>query len=338
MSPPTLPLRRRPLIGLLGTLALLGSAGLSGRPDVAMAQTPAPPAAAAHTPRLVASFSILADLLRRVAPPDFEVSALVGPDADAHSFEPSPADARRLAQADLVVVNGLGYEGWLTRLVKVSGYRGPLVTASDGIGALRSPGGTGQGSAPQGGHAGHTHDTSEGVDPHAWQDLGLARRYVQNIAQALQQRWPARAAEVARRRDAYLAEIDALDRRLRGLLEAIPRAQRRVLTSHDAFAYLGRAYGIDFIAAQGWTTHSEPSAAAVARLLRQIRQQQVRAVFIENMSDRRLIERIATEGGVRVGGTLYSDALSAPGGPAASYLELYERNVRAIADALAPPR
>lgn len=280
----------------------------------------APAFAQAAPPRIVASFSILADIVRQVAPPDAEVHALVGADADAHVYQPTPADARRLAQADMVVVNGLGFEGWITRLVKVSGFKGALVTASQGI-APRKAGADAHG---------HGHD----VDPHAWHDLAHARAYVRTVAAALATRWPARAAEVGQRRDAYLAQIDRLEAALRERLAAVPRAQRRVISSHDAFGYLGAAWGIDFLSPQGWTTGSEPSAAAVGRLVRQIREQAVRAVFIENISDPRLVERIAREAQARVGGTLYSDALSAPGGPADSYLKLYEHNLRTIADAL----
>jgi zinc/manganese transport system substrate-binding protein len=180
--------------------------------------------------------------------------------------------------------------------------------------------------ARRGGH----HD----VDPHAWQDLALARRYAANISAAYTRRWPALRDEIARRGADYVARIDALDAQVRGWLGAVPRAERRVITSHDAFGYFGAAYGVDFLAPQGWNTHSEPSAAAVARLIRQIRKEGVRAVFIENISDPRLVERIAREGGVRVGGTLYSDALSRPGGPAATYLRLVEHNARSLATAL----
>lgn len=296
MPVPAAPLRRR----LLG--ATLAAAALPLR-------------AAPEAPRVVVSFSILADMARELVPAGFEVSALVGPDADAHVFEPRPADGRRLAQAGLVVVNGLGFEGWIDRLVAVSGYRGPVVVASRGVA---------------------TRQAGSGVDPHAWQDLALARRYVDNLAEALAARWPAQAAEIQARRNDYAARLQALDAQVRARLGAVPRAQRRVISSHDAFGYFGAAYGVDFLAPQGWNTHSEPSAAAVARLLRQIREQGVRALFVENISDPRLIERIAREGGVKVGGTLYSDALSGPAGPAPSYLKLFEHNARTLADALAP--
>lgn len=281
-------------------------------------------------PRIVASFSILADMTRELAPAGTMVTSLVGPNADAHVFEPSPADGRHLAQADLVVVNGLNFEGWVERLIEVSGYRGPVVVATRGVKlpASRKPH---EGND----HKGHDHGA---VDPHAWQNLAYARIYVANISSALAARWPAQRAEIESRRVAYLARIDELDRRVRDSLNTIPRAQRRVITSHEAFGHFGAAYGVDFLAPQSWNTHSEPSAAAVARLIRQIRQQGVRAVFIENISDPRLVERIAQEGGARVGGTLYSDALSLTGGPADTYLKLIEHNARTLVDTLSNPR
>jgi zinc/manganese transport system substrate-binding protein len=302
--------RRRWLLGMLA----LGATGA----------TRAQPAQAG---RVVASFSVLADMAREVAPAGVEVTSLVGPDADAHVFKPSPADGRRLAQADLVLVNGLGFEGWIERLVRASGYRGTVAVAAEGLKARRGAGSHGHGHGH--GH-GHAHD----VDPHAWHDLAHARHYVARIAEALATRWPDRAAEIAGRRADYLSRIEALDQRLRERLAAVPREQRRVIVSHDAFGYLGAAYGIDFFAPQGWNTHSEPSAATVARLIRQIRQHQVRAIFVENISDPRLVERIAREAGARVGGTLYSDALSRPGGPADSYLKMFEHNVTTLAQAL----
>lgn len=269
-----------------------------------------------QAPRVVASFSILADMAQELVPAGVQVTALVGPDSDAHVYEPSPADGRRLAQADLVLINGLGFEGWIERMVKVSGYRGVVAVASQGI------------KTRSGGH----HDT----DPHAWQDLALARRYAANISAAFAQRWPDQRDEITRRSADYVARIESLDAQVRGWLGAVPRALRRVITSHDAFGYFGAAYGVDFLAPQGWTTHSEPSAAAVARLIRQIKTEGVRAIFIENISDPRLVERIAREGGVRVGGTLYSDALSRPGGPADTYLNLFKHNASVLAQALAP--
>ncbi|MBL8327991.1 MAG: zinc ABC transporter substrate-binding protein [Rubrivivax sp.] len=263
---------------------------------------------------VVASFSILADIVRQVLPDAFEVTALVAADADAHVFSPRPSDAQRVAKADWVIINGLGFEGWITRLIRSSGYAGPVLAVTDGIRTR-----------------GHS---KKGRDPHAWHSIDNAQHFVQRIAEAAQRRWPAQADAVGARAQAYRERLAEVDARLRTALESVPREQRRVITAHDAFGYLGQAYGIDFLSPQGWSTHSAPSAAAVGRLIRQIREQRIRAVFLENISDPRLMQRMAEEAGVRVGGTLYSDALSAAGGPADSYLKLMEHNVLTLRRAL----
>lgn len=285
-------------VGLVGGV-LAGREVLAAGPAAAVAATPAAPLKA------VASFTILADMLREVGGELVQVESLVGPNGDAHLFEPRPADLRRLAQADLLVVNGLHFERWMERLLKASGYRGRLVVASDGVEARR---------------AGLV------LDPHAWHDLRIARRYAGNLGAALAQLRPAQAEVIRARTAAYQQRIDALDAEIRAGLQGIAAERRRVMTTHDSFGYFGAAYGVEFLAPQGWSTESEPSAAQVAQLIRQIRQQGVRAVFIENLSNTRLIERIAAEGGVKVGGTLYSDALSPPGSAADSYLKLVRHN------------
>lgn len=298
------------------------------------------PAAAADRPlRVVASFSILADLAAQVAGPVAEVSALVGPDADAHVFQPSPADVRRLAQADLVIVNGLGFEGWMTRLIGSAGYRGPVLTCSDGLKPRAAPVEAGQD------HAGHAHAHGHGAaqggggapDPHAWQDIANARHYVARIRDALVTARPAQAELLRRRAAAYDAELAALDRRIRADFATLAPQQRRVVSSHDAFGYFAAAYGLEFLAAQSWNTDSEPSAADIARLIRQIRRQQIRAVFVENVSDARMVQRIARETGAVVGGTLHSDALSAPGGMADSYLKMMSHNAATLLAGLRGP-
>lgn len=263
--------------------------------------------------RVVASFSILADMVRNIGGDAIDVSVLVGPDADAHVFEPRPADAKRLADADLIVVNGLGFEGWMDRLVRSSGYRGSVIIASAGITPRRI------GKAP---------------DPHAWQDLAHARRYALNIRDALTKVRPADAAFFEQRAAQYVDRLTALDAELRKVFAAIPKAQRRLISSHDAFGYFGAAYGIEFLSPQGMNTDSEASASAVARLIDQIRRQGVRAVFVENITNPRLIERIAREGGATVGGKLYSDALSKSGTQADTYLKLFAHNAKTIADGL----
>jgi len=288
------------------------AASLVALPLPVLAQSTAP-----RPLRVVASFSILADMAREIGGSAVEVAALVGPDSDAHVFQPSPADARRLANAELVVVNGLAFEGWMDRLVRSSGYRGPVVVASDGVPVRR------MGRAP---------------DPHAWQDLANAQRYAANLRDAMTRARPAFAGEIGQHCASYIERLQALDREIRARFDAMPREHRRVISSHDAFGYFGAAYGIEFLAPQGMNTDSEASAASVARLIGQIRREDVRAVFVENISDPRLVQRIAREGGVTVGGRLYSDALSAPGTEADTYLKLFAHNATTIASALSAKR
>ena len=263
--------------------------------------------------KVVTTFTILADMVRNVGGEHVALTTLVGPDGDAHVYEPTPADARALARADLVVVNGLGFEGWIDRLINVSGYRGPVVVASEGIAAL-----TVEENQP---------------DPHAWQDLANGRLDVANIVRALAAADPDHADDYRHRADAYDRELAELDREVKSRLDAFPRDRRKVITSHDAFQYFGRAYGIDFHAPVGLSTESEPSAGQVAALIRQMRDEGIHALFVENITDPRLVGQLAREAGAVIGGRLYSDSLSGPTGPAPTYLDMFRHNVGEIAKA-----
>jgi zinc/manganese transport system substrate-binding protein len=286
---------------------------------------------------VVASFSVLADLARTVAGPGLDVASLVGVDADSHAFEPGPKHAQMLRQADVVVVNGLGFEGWIERLIKASGFKGRLVVASAGVPALTVSKAQGDGQ----GHA-HRHDRAHAqtspsagdVDPHAWQDLRMGVRYLQTIAQALAAQWPEHSQGIESRSAAHAKELLTLHEQLVALVKDVPEAHRRIITSHEGFAYLGQAYGFKVDAVQGWSNASAPSAQAMARLVRRARAQQVRAVFLENISDPKLAQRVARDSGARVGGKLYSDALSGSSGPAASYGAMVQHNVTTIVQAL----
>ena len=280
----------------------------------ALAVATTSPPWAADKLKVVTTFTILGDMVRNVGREHVALTTLVGPDADAHVYEPTPADARRLAQADLVVVNGLGFEGWIDRLVTASGYKGPVVVASEGIAAL-----TVEENQP---------------DPHAWQDLANGRLNVANIARALAAADPAHADVYRRRAETYDRELAALDRDIRGRLDAFPADRRKVITSHDAFQYFGRAYGIDFHAPVGLSTESEPSAGELASLVRQMRDEGIHALFVENITDPRLVEQLAREAGAVIGGRLYSDSLSGPTGPAPTYLDMFRHNVGEIAKAV----
>ncbi len=275
---------------------------------------------------VVASFSIIADLVRVVGGSHVEVTSLVGPNTDAHVFNPTPADAKRLANAKLVVTNGLGFEGWMERLIKSSGYRGPVVVASRGVKTIQEA----AGHSHQ-----HGHSHSHAADPHAWQNPMNVKQYVNNIRVALAAAKPEAADEFEQRAASYSRELDALDQSIRDRLKTVPVAQRRIITSHDAFGYFAAAYNVRFYPLQGLSTGSEPSAADVVRIIDQIKKNKVTAIFIENISDSRVLERLTKESGARIGGTLYADALSEPGGAVDTYLKMITHNANAIVGSFA---
>jgi zinc/manganese transport system substrate-binding protein len=280
----------------------------------ALAASAAPPARAQSSPLpVVASFSILGDFLRQAGGEAVDVSVIVGPDGDAHVYEPSPADVRELAGARLVFVNGLGFEGWMDRLIAASKSKAQIVVASDGVTPRK---------------------IGAWTDPHAWQDIANARRYVENMRDALKNADPARAALYDANASAYIAKLEAVDAEAMRALAAIPKERRRVVSTHDAFGYFSARYGVDFIAPQGVSTESEASARDIARIIDAIKREKVRAVFLENIVDPRIVRRIAAETGAKIGGALYSDALSPPNGPAASYIEMIRHNVEELVAAL----
>jgi len=262
---------------------------------------------------VVASFSILADLVRNVGGDKVNVTALVGPDSDVHVYAPAPSDVKRVADSKLLVINGLGLEGWLPRLVQSSGSKAAIVTASNGIAPLK-------------------HGSE--ADPHAWQSVANAKIYVANIRDAVAAANPSDAAAFRSNADRYLAELDALDAEVRAAVARIPPERRKVISTHNAFGYFAAAYGIEFVAPSGVSTENEPSARDIAAIIRQIKAEKIPAVFLENISDERLIRRIAAETGVHVGGTLYSDSLTAEKGPAPTYIDLVRHNIKALTGAL----
>ena len=282
---------------------------------------------------VVASFSILGDMVAQIGGDRITLRVIAGPDADAHSFQPRPSDVVALRQAGLVLRNGFGFDAWMDRLVGAAGFRGPVATATQGITPLSMAG-----HDHDHGGAGRRRPHSVGPhsvpDPHAWQDLQLGQIYVRNIAAALIAADPAGEASYRRNAEAYAARLTALDSWVRAQIATVPEARRRVVTSHDAFGYFGAAYGVAFIAPQGVSTEDEPSAAEVARLIRQIREQHITAIFLENMTNPAMIRRVATEAGVQLGGRIYSDALSLPTGPAPTYEAMFRHNVGLLVPAM----
>jgi zinc/manganese transport system substrate-binding protein len=278
----------------------------------------ASPALAQENLKAVATFSILADFVKQVGGDRVDVTALVGPNGDAHVYQPSPGDAKTLADAKVVFVNGLGFEGWINRLVKASGTKARVVTATKDVKPRKAGDDHGHGDA----------------DPHAWQSVANAKVYVRNIRDALGEADPAGRSVYEENAASYLVKLDALDADVKAAIDKIPADRRRIITTHDAFGYFAAAYGIAFVAPQGVSTESEVSARDVAKIITQIRKQKIPAVFLENITDDRLLKRIGAESGARVGGTLFSDALTDEKGAAPTYIDMMRHNVRQLAEAL----
>ena len=276
--------------------------------------TSAAPLRAQDRLNVVASFSILGDFVRNIGGERVSVTTLVGPNGDVHVYTPAPVDAKKIADAKLVVINGLGLEGWLSRLVQSAGSKATMITASQGITPRK---------------------LGADADPHAWQSVANARIYVANIRDALVAADPAGAGIYRDNAQAYLAKLDALDRDVRAAVAQIPPMRRKVISTHDAFGYFAAAYGIEFIAPQGVSTESEASARDIARIITQIKTSKIPAVFLENISDPRLMRRISTETGARIGGTLYSDSLTDEKGDAPTYIDMVRHNIKALTSALA---
>jgi zinc/manganese transport system substrate-binding protein len=267
-------------------------------------------------PTVVATFSILADITQRIGGDHVQVLTLVGPNGDAHVFEPGPKESAELAEARVLVANGLGFENWLERLEEASGFKGMMVVASDGVTAL-------EGNEELGPH-----------DPHAFQDVSNAEIYATNIEKGLSKADPAHEADYKANADKLIADLATLDKEVKAQFAAVPQEKRRILTSHDAFAYFGKAYGIEFVSVQGVSTEAEPTTEDMAKIVRQARDGHLSAIFLENMADPRLAETVSKESGVRIGGELYADALSEPDGPAPDYLSLIRYNVKQLLAAM----
>lgn len=296
---------------------------------VAFAATSVPSGAQNAKLPVVASFSILGDLVANVGGDRVAVTILVQPGGDAHVYAPTPADAKAVAEARLVVANGLKFEGWIGRLVQSSASKAMVVEAAKGVKPIEEKGGRAHGHS-------HGHSHGAAVDPHAWQSVANARTYVGNLRDALNAADPDHRAAYDANAARYLGELDAVEAEIRAAVAKIPADRRKVITSHDAFGYFARDYGIAFIAPRGVSTEAEASAKDVAKIIQQIKRDRIPAVFIENISDQRLVQQIARESGAKVGGTLYSDALSKADGPAPTYIRMMRHNIKTISEALSP--
>jgi zinc/manganese transport system permease protein len=263
---------------------------------------------------IMASFTVLADMTRNIVPSQLRVDSLVGPDRDPHVYEPSPGDLIRLLKADVVVINGLRLEAhWLDRLIKSGTLQGKVINAS--AGCLPRFFQSGNNRVP---------------DPHAWHDVKNAQRYVTNIARALSQFWSGEASLIQSRAQRYQKKLIRLERWIQNQRHQLKIQQPRVITTHDGFGYFGAAYRIKFLTPLGPSTSAEPSAKDIARIIHVAQKQHIRSIFLENMISPALMSMIARELGVSLSGTLYSDALSAPGGPAPTYIRMMRHNARTL--------
>ncbi|MFM2483034.1 metal ABC transporter substrate-binding protein [Celerinatantimonas sp. YJH-8] len=274
--------------------------------------------------KVVASFSVLGDVVHQVGGNAIDLYTLVGNDSDVHVYSPRPSDIRRVAQADLLIMSGLGLEGWMARLQQSSGFKGKMVIASQGIQPLAL-------ADEQGDIEIHEHEHHGKYDPHVWHDVDNVIIYVHNIERALSEQDPAHQTLYAANARAYIQKLTQLKQFIQSTFNAIPHTQRKIITSHDAFGYLAHAYHLQFIAPQGTNTAAEASAYDVASIIKQIKAEKITAVFIENISDPRLITQISRETHAKIGGELYSDALSKN---APTYIEMMRHNVTTIAKAL----
>ncbi|RUW50470.1 metal ABC transporter substrate-binding protein [Mesorhizobium sp. M1A.F.Ca.ET.072.01.1.1] len=281
--------------------------------------------------KVVASFTVIADFAKNVGGDRVNITTIVGPDGDAHVYEPTPADAVAMAGADVVLVNGLHFEGFLQRLVDTSATKATIVTLTKGVTPIAFKPEFADADAAEGAGTG---DGKMVNDPHAFQSIANAKIYVKNIADAFCAADSAGCDSYKANAAAYTQKLGALEGEVTAAIQAIPEAKRVVITSHDAFGYFEHAYGLTFLAPQGISTDSEPSAADVAKLVNQVKQDKAAAIFIENITNPRLIEQIASETGIKVGGTLYSDALSPPGGPASTYIDMMHNNIEQFKGAL----
>ncbi|MCA1923660.1 metal ABC transporter substrate-binding protein [Buttiauxella noackiae] len=274
-------------------------------------------AALAKNLNVVASFTVLADMAKQVGGEHVTVKSLVGPDGDPHSFEPSPQDSVALSKADVVIVSGLGMEGWMDRLVSASGYKGKVIVASEGISTRKM-----------------IDDGKQITDPHAWNSAENGAIYAQNITKALVAADPQDAAAINDRGSEYVTRLKLLDSWAKTRFEAIAKSKRKVLTSHDAFGYFGQEYGVTFLAPVGFSTEAEANASDVAGLIKQLKDQHIKTYFIENQTDPRLVKQIAAASDAQPGGELYPEALSAANGPASTYEMAFKHNVDTIANSM----
>jgi zinc/manganese transport system substrate-binding protein len=327
--------RSKPIAAALWLLTVLMLAACGGGTGTAPAATQPPQSSGGSDGgklNVVATFSVLGDMVQNVGGDLVALRTLVGPGGDAHAFQPTPADGVALAEADLVIENGVAFETWLDNLYDASGSQARRVAVAEGLDLIKGEEGDEHAEADE--HAEEQEAHGE-YDPHVWHDVANAIKMVEAIRDALAAADPANAAGYKANADAYLAELNTLDGFIVEQTATLPEERRKLVTTHDTFAYFARRYGYEIVGtALGATTAADPAAGEIVALVEQIKAAGVPAIFAENIQNPRLMEQIASEAGVALGPPLYTDALGEPGSDGATYVQMMRSNVTTLVTTL----
>jgi ABC-type Zn uptake system ZnuABC Zn-binding protein ZnuA len=285
-------------------------------------------AGSASTRNVLAVESFLADIAQNVAGERLAVDPLIPLGLDPHGFEPTPQDVARVAEAQILIVNGAGFEEWLQEILDNAGGERLVIEASAGL-AMREP------RAGEEVHAGEEEPEHEG-DPHFWLDPNQVIGYVANIRDGLSQADPEGAAIYAQNASDYTTKLKELDAWIAGQVEQIPPERRLLVTNHESFGYFADRYGFTIVGTviASVSTGSAPSAQQIAALIETIKAKHVKAIFLETGANPELAEQIARETGARVISDLFTHSLSTPGGVAATYIDMMKYNTQTIVGAL----
>lgn len=269
-------------------------------------------AQASERPLVVTSASIFADMAQVISGDLVAVASVVPIGGDPHTYEPTPSDVQLIARANLILINGLTFEGWINEMIENSGTRASVALITEGLEAIASE------------------EYQNSSDPHAWMSAKNGLTYVANIRDALIRLDPANAEIYRFNAGLYSLQLKDLDLYIQAQIARIPEYKRLLITSHDAFRYYGRQYGIQVEATLGTSTDAEVRTQDVARLTQLIRERQVPAIFVESTVNPKLIRQIASDQNVQIGGSLYADSLGEPGGVADTYLKMLQHNTDVI--------
>lgn len=266
--------------------------------------------------KIISSASMFTDMAKNIMTDDFEISTIVPVGGDPHKYNARPSDANKVSKADIVLVNGLTFEGWITELIENSGTKAKIVTLTEGITPISSL------------------DYANSSDPHAWMDVSMSLTYIKNIKNALSEIKPEASDRINANYEKYSAQLKALDEEIKTKISSIPEAKRILITSHDAFQYYGARYGVRLEAIMGISTEAEAQTSDITRVSRVIKESKVPSVFVESTINPKMLKQIAKDNKVGIGGELFADSLDDPEKPAGTYVGMLRYNTNTIVDGL----